>query len=535
MDTMKLYRMKHLSVIAAVALLCGASAQAQTTSDAALSWRVTSRLGYGPTPERAQATATPARAAAWSVAQIDEAKAASAKPATVPEALKHLKTPAPQIYEALRGEVSGRQAAGPALAGTGTGIQRPGRPSAEGMPAAVPPGMAGGVPGATAAGPGAGMGMGDDPQAFSRSMASGIAAWRMISCSNPDIEQPMLSRMTEFWFNHFNVFIAKGPVRPFVASYVLDAVRPNAFGKFEDLLLATAKHPAMLFYLDQTLSVADGTPIPANIDPQAIGRGLNENYARELLELHTLGVNGGYTQKDVRELARILTGWGAGVREGTAFRFAPRLHDTGDKVLLGKTFSNNGVKEGEDAIRMLARHPATAQRIALRMAQWFVADNPSDALVQRLAAEFTRTEGDIAAVMKVLVASPEFLTVSDDTRLVKTPVDTACSTTLARNVSGAQAGREELQRTAQFLNQAGQGWHGWQTPDGYKTNAATWLAPEALTRRADFVIQATSSVAPQQVAWLGTYATPRTRERIAQEPANQQVGLMLASPEFMTK
>jgi uncharacterized protein (DUF1800 family) len=344
-------------------------------------------------------------------------------------------------------------------------------------------------------------------------MAQSAAAWRLMACSDPALENPLLARMTEFWFNHLNVFVGKGAVRPFVGHYVVNVIRPNALGRFEDLLLASAQHPAMLLYLDQA---------------QSNNRGLNENYARELMELHTLGVNGGYTQTDVRELARILTGWTVDLRGGEAFRFAERLHDRGDKTLLGRSFVNQGEAEGQEAIRLLARHPATAQRIATRLATFFVADQPPPALVERLGKTFLATQGDMRAVMQVLVAAPEFWAAGNT--LFKTPLDFACS---ALTAAGGVKDQRDIGQTLGFLAQAGQPMHGWQTPDGYKTDAATWLAPEALTRRADFAM----GVAPRmpEPVYLNAFLSPATRERIALEPLPLRTGLMLASPDFMRK
>jgi uncharacterized protein (DUF1800 family) len=269
----------------------------------------------------------------------------------------------------------------------------------------------------------------------------------------------------------------------------------------------------MLFYLDQVQSNA---------------RGINENYARELMELHTLGVDAGYTQADVRELARILTGWTVGLQQGEAFRFAERLHDKGDKVLLGRAFAPDGQREGEQAIRMLARHPATAQRIAQRLAETFVADKPPRALTEALAATFTRTRGDIRAVMGTLVASPEFW--REGNTLFKTPLDFACSALAA---GGGAKDRRDIQLTLGFLAQAGQPLHGWQTPDGYKTDAATWLAPEALTRRADYAMALGGRMA--EPLYLQPFLAPATRERIAREAPAIRSGLTLASPDFMRK
>ncbi len=246
------------------------------------------------------------------------------------------------------------------------------------------------------------------------------------------------------------------------------------------------------------------------------------------MELHTLGVDAGYTQNDVRELARILTGWTVGLQQGEGFRFAERLHDTGSKILLGRTFNSGGVLEGEDAIRMLARHPATAKRIATRLATTFVSDTPTPALVDALAVTFTRTQGDIRAVMRTLVESPDFW--RPENTLFKTPLDFACSALAA---GGGVKERRDVQLTLGFLNQAGQPMHGWQTPDGYKTDAATWLAPEALTRRADFALALGGRIAAP--TYLEPFLSTATRERIALEPAATRTGLMLASPDFMRK
>ena len=302
-------------------------------------------------------------------------------------------------------------------------------------------------------------------------------------------------------------------MRPFVGHYAVNVIRANALGKFEDLLLASAKHPAMLRYLDQAQS---------NV------RGINENYARELMELHTLGVNAGYSQADVRELARILTGWTINPQDDGGFRFAERLHDNGDKTLLNRRFTAGGMREGEDAIRMLARHPATAKRIATRLATTFASDQPPQALVDQLAATFTRTQGDIRAVMQALVDSPQFWRA--DNTLFKTPLDFACS---ALTAGGGVKERREIQLTLGFLNQAGQPMHGWQTPDGYKTDAATWLAPEALTRRADYAVALGNRI--NEPVYLQPFFSSASRDRISREPSQQRSGLMLASPDFMSK
>jgi uncharacterized protein (DUF1800 family) len=445
-------------------------------------WRAASRLGYGPSAATAPLAA--AHPKAWALQQIDAAHAASRKAPVLAADASAFNAPIDSIARDFHIEREGQRLARAAQADAPQGA----------VAATLPPAP-------------------PNIQAFSRDMQQGALAWRLKACSDPDMENPLLARMTEFWFNHLNVYTGKGTVRPFAGHYAATAIRSHAIGKFEDLLLASARHPAMLFYLDQVQSNA---------------RGLNENYARELLELHTLGVNSGYTQTDVRELARILTGWSVGLAQGEGFRFNERLHDRGTKVLLGRTFSNGGEQEGEDALRMLARHPATAQRIARRLATTFVSDAPPPALIDRLASSFSRSGGDIRQMLRTMVDAPEFWATTNT--LFKTPLDFACSA-LAAN--GGVRDRRDVQLALGFLVQAGQPMHGWQTPDGYSTSSAAWLAPEALTRRADFAIALAARV--PEPPWLLPFLTPATRERVAREPPSQRTGLMLASPDFMRK
>jgi uncharacterized protein (DUF1800 family) len=455
-------------------LLASPFASAQTDDNTSAAWRATSRLGYGPSELTAQAAQHNPKV--WATSQIALAYAASQRAPLIPADLA-------RFNQSLNATAKDFQA------------EREARKNARSPT------------------PGSLLMANEDADGFSREMTQTTNAWRLMSCSDAAIEIPLLARMTEFWFNHLNVFAGKGPVRPFVGHYVVNVIRANALGKFEDLLLASARHPAMLLYLDQAQSNA---------------RGLNENYARELMELHTLGVDAGYTQNDVHELARILTGWTVGLQQGEGFRFAERLHDKGSKTLLGRSFDEAGMQEGEDAIRMLARHPATARRIAGRLATTFVSDKPPQALIDQLAATFTRTQGDIRAVMRTLVASPEFW--KSDNTLFKTPLDFACS---ALTAGGGVKDRRDVQLTLGFLAQAGQPLHGWQTPDGYKTDAATWLAPEALTRRADYAMALGNRI--NEPAYLQPFLSAASRERIAQEQAATRTGLMLASPDFMRK
>jgi uncharacterized protein (DUF1800 family) len=235
----------------------------------------------------------------------------------------------------------------------------------------------------------------------------------------------------------------------------------------------------------------------------------------------------------VRELARVLTGWTTGPAESDGFRFALRAHDTGNKQVMGHKFPDGvfggGEREGLQAIRMLAHQPQTAARISLRLAQFFVADNPPPALVARLSRTFLDTRGDMRSVMQVLLESDAFW--AAENKLFKTPMDFACSALAA--VQDGTPDRRQWVQTLGFLNNAGQPLHGWQTPDGYKTDAATWLAPEALTRRADFALTIARQV--RDVEFLLPYLSAATRASIAQEKPALRVGLALASPDFMYK
>lgn len=491
---MKLRTASAALCLLALAFISACWAQTLHDSGPAAAWRVTSRLGYGPTPGIADAAQ--GRAKAWGFAQIDAAYAASQLTANIPPAFTAIRANPNEVTQAFHREREARR--------VGRSSQRsPALVNQSGETQAMSP-----TPSMDA----------DDPENYSRVMAQSALGWRLASCSNPQIENPLLARMTEFWFNHFNVFLDKGAVRPYVGSYLLHAIRPHALGKFEDLLLATAQHPAMLLYLDQAQSTA---------------RGLNENYARELMELHTLGVNGGYTQTDVRELARMLTGWSVDINGGQAFLFRPRAHEAGSKNLMGKTFSAAGQQQGMDAIRFLARHPATAQRIATRLATFFVADKPPQALMDRLASDFLQTGGDLRSLMRTLIDSPEFWDASHS--LFKTPQDFACSALLAAGSATDERGAVAVFRqTLGFLSQTGQPLLRWQTPDGYKTDAATWLAPEALTRRADYAFGLAARMS--EPIFLQPFFSSATRERIHQESsATMRTGLLLASPEFMRK
>jgi uncharacterized protein (DUF1800 family) len=223
--------------------------------------------------------------------------------------------------------------------------------------------------------------------------------------------------MTDFWFNHFNVNGSKEGVQFVVTSYERDVIRPHALGKFKDLLLATAKHPAMLVYLDNAMSSAAG---------------INENYARELMELHTMGVNGGYLQKDVEQVARAFTGW-ALTADGLGFQFRKDMHAPGDKVLLEQAIPAGGIDEGETVLDILTHHPSTANFIATKLVRRFVSDTPPPALVQRVAQVFTNTDGDIRAMVRTILTSPEFSNRAAIRSKAKSPFESVVSSMRAVN------------------------------------------------------------------------------------------------------
>lgn len=358
-------------------------------------------------------------------------------------------------------------------------------------------------------------------------------------------ERQLQEVMVDFWTNHFNVFAGKGVDRYMLTAYDRDTIRPNSMGKFSDLLKATAESPAMLFYLDNFQSVSpnaqlgngggrrlqqpgrqmgrdpildllregrrnadmgrmpDGQQNPSQPQPQPNPnrqrRGINENYARELMELHTLGVDGGYTQKDVQEVARCFTGWtifaprGAGAaaaaimgdkaRENAGrFYFAPRMHDDGEKIVLGhKIPSGGGMKDGLMVLDILARHQSTARYIATKLARHFVMDTPPQALVDRVAAAFTKSDGDIRETLKVIFFSPEFNSAEAYRAKVKRPFELAISA--VRALGGETTGGPQLH---QWIARMGEPLYGYQTPNGYSDLAENWVNTGALLERLNF-------------------------------------------------
>ncbi|MBE9208594.1 DUF1800 domain-containing protein [Nostoc sp. LEGE 06077] len=356
--------------------------------------------------------------------------------------------------------------------------------------------------------------------------------------------------MVDFWYNHFNVHGGKGNARYWTSAYEQEAIRPYVFGRFRDLLGATAHHPAMLVYLDNAQNKGSSR---RGVTPK-----VNENYARELMELHTLGADGGYSQQDVITLARIFTGWGIArpnqpTNGKSLFYFEPKFHDQSDKVFLGRTIKAGGKAEGEEALDMLARSPATAHHISYKLAQYFVSDRPPASLVNRLSQRFLKTDGNIRAVLETLFQSPEFWEQKYFNAKFKTP--------LQYTVSAVRATGMEVTNTiplSRNLEQLEMPLYGCRTPDGYKNTQDVWLNPEAMNRRLSFATALGGGRVPllgtvnndpksksinriqpldatQLINTLGNSLSPKTQSAIASSPPELKAALVLGSPEFMRR
>ncbi len=366
--------------------------------------------------------------------------------------------------------------------------------------------------------------------------------------------------MVDFWYNHFNVHADKGIDRLWVGAYEQQAIRPYAMGKFRDLLGATARHPAMLFYLDNWQN-----SVP---NPHKKGRmqGLNENYARELMELHTLGVDGGYKQADVIALAKILTGWGfkqpgQRVPDGYSFQFNRNRHDFSNKIFLTQNIIGSGSGEGEQALDLLSRHPSTARQISVKLAQYFVADNPPKSLIDKLSKRFIATDGDIKLVLDTLFHSPEFSDPKYYGAKFKTPYQYAIS-----SVRSTGTEINQVKPLNDFLKQLGMPLYGCPTPNGYQNTQDAWLNPDSMTRRINYAtnlakgklpISASTTTAPNSPlqtpnslssvmkisvvdpvklsTTLGNNFSTQTQQAISSSNPEIRAALILGSPEFMRK
>ncbi len=446
--------------------------------------------------------------------------------------------------------------------------------------------------------------------------------WRAVY-SNRQLQEVMV----QFWMNHFNIFAPKGADRWLLTSFERDAIRPHALGKFEDLLVATAESPAMLFYLDNWMSATPNPTYPGNFNgragkpgpkwgrnagmgagpmggfgrrrlrrwplgqlPQANPRlnpsqaprpaqaaaqrpgqrrGLNENYARELMELHTLGVDGGFTQRDVIEVARCFTGWTIDrPQQGGGFIFRPQIHDFGEKVVLGRRIrSGGGAKDGLEVLHRLGRHPSTAHFISLKLCRRFIADDPPESAVQRATQTFQRTGGDIRAVLKTILSSPEFYSQAAFRAKVKSPFELVASSVRALG------GDVDLSPPLLFgMARMGQPMFQYEAPTGFPDRAATWINSGALLARINFAMQLAASRVPgtqvdlkpfeaeevaldrlldeMSVRLTGGTLSPATRKAILDQLANSTdraarmdtnreaatlAGLVLASPEFQRR
>ena len=397
-------------------------------------------------------------------------------------------------------------------------------------------------------------------------------------------ERQLQEVMVDFWTNHFNVFANKGADRWLLISYDRDTIRPHTMGKFQDILRATAESPAMLFYLDNFQSVSPNSqqpqrpaqmqgPVQARrLDPrlmtmsnnpqdqmpqqtQGPRRGINENYARELMELHTLGVDGGYTQKDVQEVARCFTGWtifaprGAGaaasqltnaggrraerLRENAGkFYFNPRTHDDGEKIVLGhKIPAGGGAKDGLMVLEILARHPATAKFIATKLARRFVSDDPPKSLVDRVAQTYTKTDGDIREMLRTIFLSPEFNSTEAYRAKIKRPFELAISA--VRTLGAETNGGPQFH---QWIARMGQPLYGFQTPNGYSDVAEDWVNTGALLERMNFALALASNRIPGTRADLSRFVGDMSKDRtIDKEKLLDRFVTLIAGGEISAK
>jgi uncharacterized protein (DUF1800 family) len=354
-------------------------------------------------------------------------------------------------------------------------------------------------------------------------------------------ERQLQEVLVAFWFNHFNVFAGKETVRVTAGYFESEAIRPHVLGRFRDLLGASARHPAMLNYLDNWQSVAPGFRFPQSVQTAssqvgfALPRGLNENYARELLELHTLGVRGGYSQADVTALARVFTGWSFDRRNPgphDAFRFYAVRHDSSAKEFMGQRVPGHGQQQGEWVLDLLARHPSTARHISHKLARHFVSDEPPAALVDDLSRVFVQTDGDLRAVMRALIRSDAFLDPACHGTRYKAPDRFVISAVRACGLL-----KPDPAPLAGAIARMGMPVLLCPTPDGWADAQSAWLTPEGLRQRAETAnalgaARERSSLRIDLSAMDLPGLSQATRAVLSTLPPSQRVALALASPDF---
>ena len=362
--------------------------------------------------------------------------------------------------------------------------------------------------------------------------------------------------MVDFWENHFSVYSGKGPERYLLLPFDRDVIRPHALGRFHDMLVAVARSPAMLYYLDNWQSAAEPERPTLAQRGRGARRGINENFGRELLELHTLGVDGGYTQQDVIEVARAFTGWTIEDPERVGrFVFRPELHDAGPKLVLGDSLpAGRGVEDGEAVLTLLAQHPATARFIATKLVRRFVSDTPPGGLVKRAARTFRDSGGDIRAVLRTIFSSREFFSRAAYRAKIKSPFELVASA-----LRGLGAAADTTPRTAQLVAQLGEPLYGHDAPNGYPETGRPWLGSGAVLGRINLGLALAAGQAPGVTVsrWLkqvGVEREPYARQvdaivaellggpvpaelraLVQRGDATTTVGLVLGSPDFQRR
>jgi uncharacterized protein (DUF1800 family) len=347
-----------------------------------------------------------------------------------------------------------------------------------------------------------------------------------------ETDQPLRERLVAFWSNHFTVSVQRPIVQGLAGPFEREAIRPHVTGKFRDMLIAATRHQAMLSYLDNAVSVG-----PNSVAGRRRNVGLNENLAREILELHTLGVDGGYSQNDVREFARILTGWSIGRAvdpNAGEFVFQRIIHEPGSKTLLGVEYGESGENEGMMALAALARHPATAKHIATKFARHFIADQPPPAVVTRLTRVFLDSDGDLGALARAVVEAPE--TWAQTQPKVKNTNEFVVSALRATGFGG------DPRVLVQSLRLLGQAPFAAPSPQGWPDTADQWIGPESVLRRAEWTVavaqRAAAARAPLEMfeATIAPVAARETRLAVERAPsASDAIALLLASPEFQRR